>query len=214
MFNFKLRTRWKVYNDGKRAQMPYLDEESLKELEALIHKRTGITFLPSYECSSLLVTGEIPRETSYEKGFPFQYAENRIGNETTLVTDPLVRDDQAIVVNVKNKGLVILTGCGHSGIINTINYAKKVTEMNKVHAVVGGFHLREDGGIYEELIEPTLDELQQILRTTGPCHCTGWKVDKQNHRDIARKILTKQTSMNSSLKKLSIRKQLNFIPRR
>ena len=73
----------------------------------------------------------------------------------------MVRDDQAIVVNVRNKGLVILTGCGHAGIINTIDYAKKVTGIDKVYAVLGGFHLPADGGIYEEAIEPTVKELQE-----------------------------------------------------
>ena len=168
--------RWEVFQDGKRAKMPFLDEEHLKELGALIHKRTGITFLPSDESPSLLVTGEIPRKTSFEKGFPFQYVENGSGNETRLIPDPLVRDDQAIVVNVKDKGLVILTACGHSGIVNTINYAKKVTETDKVYAVLGGFHLPADGGIYEEAIEPTLNELQKIDPDyIVPCHCTGWK---------------------------------------
>ncbi|HTH22002.1 MAG TPA: MBL fold metallo-hydrolase [Nitrososphaeraceae archaeon] len=168
--------RWEVFQDGKRVQMPFLDEGHLKELGALIHKRTGITFLPSDESPSLLVTGEIPRKTSFEKGFPFQYVENQSGNETRLIPDPLVRDDQAIVVNVKDKGLVILTACGHSGIVNTINYAKKVAETDKVHAVLGGFHLPADGGIFEEAIEPTLKELQKIDPDyIVPCHCTGWK---------------------------------------
>ena len=168
--------RWEVFQDGKRVQMPFLDEGHLKELGALIHKRTGITFLPSDESPSLLVTGEIPRKTSFEKGFPFQYVENRSGNKTRLIPDPLVRDDQAIVVNVKDKGLVILTACGHSGIVNTINYAKKVTKTDKVYAVLGGFHLPADGGIFEEAIEPTLKELQKIDPDyIVPCHCTGWK---------------------------------------
>jgi 7,8-dihydropterin-6-yl-methyl-4-(beta-D-ribofuranosyl)aminobenzene 5'-phosphate synthase len=168
--------RWEVFQDGKRAKMPFLDEEHLKELGVLIHKRTGITFLPSDESPSLLVTGEIPRKTRFEKGFPFQYVENRSGNEIRLIPDPLVRDDQAIVVNVKDKGLVILTACGHSGIVNTINYAKKVTEIDKVYAVLGGFHLPADGGIFEEAIEPTLNELQKIDPDfIVPCHCTGWK---------------------------------------
>ena len=168
--------RWEVFQDGKKAKMPFLDEEHLKELGALIHKRTGITFLPNDESPSLLVTGEIPRKTSFEKGYPFQYVENRSSNETRLIPDPLVRDDQAIVVNVKEKGLVILSGCGHSGIVNTINYAKKVTEIDKVYAVLGGFHLPADGGIYEEAIEPTLNELQKIDPDyIVPCHCTGWK---------------------------------------
>jgi 7,8-dihydropterin-6-yl-methyl-4-(beta-D-ribofuranosyl)aminobenzene 5'-phosphate synthase len=167
--------RWEVFQDGKRVQMPFLDEGHLKELGALIHKRTGITFLPSDESPSLLVTGEIPRKPSFEKGFPFQYVENQSGNETRLIPDPLVRDDRAIVVNVKDKGLVILTACGHSGIVNTINYAKKVAETDKVHAVLGGFHLPADGGIFEEA-EPTLKELQKIDPDyIVPCHCTGWK---------------------------------------
>jgi len=168
--------RWEIYQDGKKVKMPFLDEECLRDLGALIHKNTGITLLPSEDSPSLLVTGEIPRKTSFEKGFPFQYVENRSGNETRLIPDPLVRDDQAIVVNVKDKGLVILTACGHSGIVNTINYAKKVTETDKVYAVLGGFHLPADGGIYEEAIEPTLNELQKIDPDyIVPCHCTGWK---------------------------------------
>ena len=66
------------------------------------------------------------------------------------------------MANVRNKGLVILTACGHSGIINTINYAKKVTRINKIYAVIGGFHLPADGGIYEQAIEPTIKELKKL----------------------------------------------------
>jgi 7,8-dihydropterin-6-yl-methyl-4-(beta-D-ribofuranosyl)aminobenzene 5'-phosphate synthase len=123
----------------------------------------------------IAITGEIPRETSFEKGFPFQYAEDP-DNENKLVPDPLIKDDQAIVVNVSDKGLVILTGCGHAGVINTINYAKKITGINKIHAILGGFHLPADGGIYEAAIEPTLKELQRAHpEYLVPCHCTGWK---------------------------------------
>jgi 7,8-dihydropterin-6-yl-methyl-4-(beta-D-ribofuranosyl)aminobenzene 5'-phosphate synthase len=182
--------RWEVYQDGKKAKMPVLDEERLKELGALIHKRKGVTFLPSDEYPSLLVTGEIPRKTSFEKGFPIQYVENRSDNKTGLVPDPLVRDDQAIVVNVRNRGLVILTGCGHAGIINTIDYAKKVTEIDKVYAVLGGFHLPADGGLYEEAIEPTMKELQKIdPNYIVPCHCTGWKASNRIIETMPEKFL-------------------------
>jgi 7,8-dihydropterin-6-yl-methyl-4-(beta-D-ribofuranosyl)aminobenzene 5'-phosphate synthase len=167
--------RWEIYPDGKRAKSPFLDEKQLQELEAGIHKTTSVSFLPSEESPSLLITGQIPRETSFEKGFPFQYAENP-SDEKNLVPDPLIKDDQAIVANVKNKGLVILTGCGHAGVINTINYAKKVTGLDKIYAVIGGFHLPADGGIYEEAIDPTLKELQKAdPEYIVPCHCTGWK---------------------------------------
>jgi 7,8-dihydropterin-6-yl-methyl-4-(beta-D-ribofuranosyl)aminobenzene 5'-phosphate synthase len=152
--------RWEILPDGKRAKSPILDERQLQQLGAKIHKNTGVTRLPSEESSLLAITGEIPRETRFEKGFPFQYAEDP-DNENKLVPDPLIKDDQAIVANVLDKGLVILTGCGHAGIINTIDYTKKITGINKIHARIGGFHLPADGGIYEAAIEPTLKELQK-----------------------------------------------------
>jgi 7,8-dihydropterin-6-yl-methyl-4-(beta-D-ribofuranosyl)aminobenzene 5'-phosphate synthase len=169
--------RWEVAPDGKRAKCPNLDEIQLQGLGAKIHKATGTTILPSKASPLLLITGEIPRETSFEKGYPFQYAEEAdANNKTYLIPDPLVKDDQAIVVDIRDKGPVILTGCGHAGVINTINYAKKITGVNKVYAVIGGFHLPADGGIYEAAIEPTLDELQKSdPKYIVPCHCTGWK---------------------------------------
>jgi 7,8-dihydropterin-6-yl-methyl-4-(beta-D-ribofuranosyl)aminobenzene 5'-phosphate synthase len=168
--------RWEIYPDGKRAKMPFLDETQLKKAGATIHKNTGITLLPNQYSPSLLITGQIPRETSFEKGFPFQYAENtHKDDKKNLVPDPLVKDDQAIVINVRNKGLIILTGCGHAGVINSINYAKKITGVDKIYAVIGGFHLPADGGIYEEAIDPTLKELQKANpEYIVPCHCTGW----------------------------------------
>jgi len=151
-------------------------------LGATIHKNSDVTLLPTDANSSLLITGEIPRNTIFEKGFPFQYAEkpcnNNDNNEKNLdlVPDLLIKDDQAIVVNVKNKGLVVITGCGHAGIINSVDYAMKVTGVDKIHAIIGGFHLPADGGIFEEAIDSTLKELQKIdPEYIVPCHCTGWK---------------------------------------
>jgi len=166
--------RWLILPDGKRAKMPILDEKQLQQLGVNIQKNSGVRLLPTYDSPFLLITGEIPRETSFEKGFPFHYAEES-DSDTSLRLDPLVKDDQALVVNIKNKGLVILTACGHSGIVNTINYAKKITGINKIHAIVGGFHLPA-GGIYEDAIEPTLEELvKNEIDYIIPCHCTGWK---------------------------------------
>jgi 7,8-dihydropterin-6-yl-methyl-4-(beta-D-ribofuranosyl)aminobenzene 5'-phosphate synthase len=167
--------RWEIFHDGKRAKSPILDEQQLQQLGAKIHKSTGISRLPSEESPLLAITGEIPRETSFEKGFPYQYAEDP-NNEKILMPDPLIKDDQAIVVNISEKGLVILTGCGHAGVVNTINYAKKITGISRIYAVIGGFHLPADGGIYEAAIEPTLKELQKLDPDyLVPCHCTGWK---------------------------------------
>ncbi|HYY85973.1 MAG TPA: MBL fold metallo-hydrolase [Nitrososphaeraceae archaeon] len=167
--------RWLILPNKNRAKMPVLDKKQLQEMDVRIHMNTGVRLLPSDELPYLLMTGEIPREKHFEKGFPIQYVENSSNNELDLLPDPLVKDDQALVVNVKNKGLMILTACGHSGIINTINYAKKVTGISKIHAVIGGFHL-PTGGIYDQAIEPTMKELEKINPDyIVPCHCTGWK---------------------------------------
>ena len=166
--------RWEVFPDGNKARMPFLDEDELKKERAKIHKNINPIYLPNNDFAFILLTGQIPRETTFEKGFPFQYAID--STNENLIPDPLVKDDQALIVNVKDKGLVILTGCGHAGIINTINYAKKLTGIKKIHAVMGGFHLPSDNGIYKETIEPTLKELQKVnLDFIIPCHCTGWK---------------------------------------
>ena len=180
--------RWLVFPDGKRVKMPFLDKMHLENIYLRIHQNTGIVLLPNENSPLLLLTGEIPRDTSFEKGFPFQYVEN--DNEKNLTPDPLVKDDQALVANVRNKGLVILTACGHSGIINTINYAKKVTGINQIYAVVGGFHLPADGGIHEAGIEPTLNELVKAdPQFIVPCHCTGWKATNRIIETFPKKFI-------------------------
>jgi 7,8-dihydropterin-6-yl-methyl-4-(beta-D-ribofuranosyl)aminobenzene 5'-phosphate synthase len=167
--------RWEIFPDGTRAKSPVLDEQRLQQMGAKIHKNTDVTCLPSKESPLLAITGEIPRETTFEKGFPYQYAEDP-QNEKNLIPDPLIQDDQALVANISDKGLVILTGCGHAGIINTINYAKKITGIDRIHAIIGGFHLPADGGIYEAAIEPTIKEFKEVQPDyLVPCHCTGWK---------------------------------------
>jgi 7,8-dihydropterin-6-yl-methyl-4-(beta-D-ribofuranosyl)aminobenzene 5'-phosphate synthase len=178
--------RWLVLSDGKRARMPSLVEKQLEFLGGSVHKSDKATVLPSKENPFLLMTGQIPRKTRFEKGFPYQYAENSDNvdhdNDNTdeknlnLIPDPLVKDDQSIVVNLRKKGLVVLTGCGHAGIINTLNYAKDLTGVDKIYAIIGGFHLPADGGIYEEAMNPTIKEIQNAdPQYIIPCHCTGWK---------------------------------------
>jgi 7,8-dihydropterin-6-yl-methyl-4-(beta-D-ribofuranosyl)aminobenzene 5'-phosphate synthase len=116
---------------------------------------------------SLLFLGEIPRESNFEKGMPNAYYE--FNGEARQ--DP-VEDDSAIVANVKGKGLVILSGCAHSGIINTVRYAQEVTGVERVHVVMGGFHLT--GPTYVDVIQPTIDALKEIdPRWVVPTHCTG-----------------------------------------
>jgi len=117
----------------------------------------------------VLFLGEIERTTDFEKGFPIAYREED-GKEKW---DP-IEDDTAIAMNVRGKGLIVLSGCSHSGIINTVNHAKKVTGIEKVHAVMGGFHLA--GPLFEPIIEATTEAMSKINPNyIIPCHCTGRK---------------------------------------
>lgn len=119
---------------------------------------------------NILVTGEIPRTNDFENGFPNHYSEV----DGNMESDPLIRDDQAVILNIKDKGLAVITGCGHSGIINTLKYAKELTGEDRIYAVMGGIHLT--GGVFEAIIPRTIDELEELKpRFMIPCHCSGLK---------------------------------------
>jgi 7,8-dihydropterin-6-yl-methyl-4-(beta-D-ribofuranosyl)aminobenzene 5'-phosphate synthase len=116
------------------------------------------------------VTGEIPRKTSFETG----YTPHRIFLNGSWQPDPLIWDERAIAINIRGEGLVVLSGCAHAGIINTISYAQQITGTEKVYAVMGGFHLA--GKEFENRIQPTIEELQRINpKLIVPSHCTGWR---------------------------------------
>lgn len=119
---------------------------------------------------SVLITGEVDRTTDFEQGFPV----HQKFDGGAWVPDPLILDDQALVIHVHNRGLVVLTGCGHAGIVNIVRYAQKLTRVGRVYAVLGGFHL---GG---PLFEPVIPQVVAALAELGPevivpAHCTGWR---------------------------------------
>jgi 7,8-dihydropterin-6-yl-methyl-4-(beta-D-ribofuranosyl)aminobenzene 5'-phosphate synthase len=119
---------------------------------------------------SVLVTGEVPRTTGYEPGFPPQQA--WLGGRWE--PDPLVLDDQALIVDVKDKGLLVITGCGHAGVVNICRYARQLTNDRPLYAVMGGFHL--NGPVFEPLIPQVLDDLGALSPSVVvPAHCTGWR---------------------------------------
>lgn len=122
----------------------------------------------------VLVSGEIERKSEFERGFPIHFARR----DHSWEPDPLIMDDQCAIINVRNRCLVIITGCGHSGIINTIHHAQRLTGIGNVYAVIGGFHLT--GGLFEPIIPVTIGALKQIgPRVVLPGHCTGWKATHQ-----------------------------------
>lgn len=119
---------------------------------------------------SILITGEVDRTTGFETGFPIHEAER----DGTWEPDPLILDDQALIANVAGRGLVVLTGCGHAGIINTVRYAQRLTGVERIHCVMGGFHL--SGPLFEPVIGPTIDAFEDLSPdVVVPAHCTGWR---------------------------------------
>jgi hypothetical protein len=118
----------------------------------------------------VLITGEVDRVTGFEKGFPIHQA----WRGGSWQPDPLILDDQALIAHVAGHGLVVLTGCGHAGVINICRYAQRLTGTGKLHAVIGGFHLT--GPLFEPIIADTVSALGQLAPDLiVPAHCTGWK---------------------------------------
>ena len=88
------------------------------------------------------------------------------------VADPLIMDDQAVVMHVSGKGLVVITGCGHAGIVNIVRHAQALTGVDEIYAVIGGFHLQ--GADLESVVTPTIDALREFAPSViVPAHCTG-----------------------------------------
>ena len=118
----------------------------------------------------ILISGEVARTTAFERGYPIHYARRSHGWEP----DPLIHDDQCAIIHVRRKGLVIITGCGHAGVINTVRHAQALTGVDKVHAIIGGFHL--SGTLFDPLVAPTVAALKGIApELIVPAHCTGWR---------------------------------------
>ena len=126
----------------------------------------------------IMVTGEVERTTPFEKGMPNALIEKN----GELVQDPII-DDQAIVMKLKGKGLVVISGCAHAGIVNTLMFAQKTTGEQKIHAVLGGFHL--SGPFFEKFHDPTVDALKKIdPDVLVPMHCTGWKAIQRFQKEF------------------------------
>ncbi len=118
---------------------------------------------------SVLITGEVARTTDFERGIPVHQA-HRNGDWSP---DPLILDDQALIVKVRDRGLVVLTGCGHSGIVNIVRHALAVTGESRLYAAIGGFHL--SGQAFEPSIAPTVAAMKEYAPSIiVPGHCTGF----------------------------------------
>jgi 7,8-dihydropterin-6-yl-methyl-4-(beta-D-ribofuranosyl)aminobenzene 5'-phosphate synthase len=149
------------------AELPSTSRRALEEMGFTVVEECQPSFLLD---GAVLITGEVDRTTAFETGF--QGHEALRGDRWQA--DPLILDDQALVVSLGDRGLVVLSGCGHAGIVNTVRYARRLTGNDAVAAIIGGFHL--SGPMFERIIEPTVDALVALGPSiVMPAHCTGWK---------------------------------------
>lgn len=175
-----LNRRLNIAPLGVQVPLPSLEEASLQKAGMKIHKVRLDSTLGE---GQVLVLGEIERVTEFEKGFA--WAEAEVGGN--WVKDPF-RDDRGMAFRVKNKGLVVIGGCSHAGIINTVKHALKVSGGGKVHAVLGGFHLT--GPLFDPIIKPTIEEMKKLGPDyIVPTHCTGWKAINEFAREMPDQFL-------------------------
>jgi 7,8-dihydropterin-6-yl-methyl-4-(beta-D-ribofuranosyl)aminobenzene 5'-phosphate synthase len=124
----------------------------------------------------IFLTGEVPRKTSFEKPDPDLFAE-----VDTKMTQDIFPDDQSLILDSR-RGIVLILGCAHSGIINIIHYAIKKTAKEKFYAIVGGTHL---DFLTPEQLEETIQVLKRMdIERIGASHCTGMKAAFRLHQEF------------------------------
>lgn len=163
--------RYAVMPDGRVA--PFynysFDRRALEPLGAdFVLSRTPVDIAPG-----IVTSGEIPRETDFEgprppKSFPGLY--QVINGEYKY---DQVMDEIALIVNVRDRGLIVLTGCGHAGVINSVRAAQAVTGEDRIVGLMGGFHLGFPG-TPPEFLDKTVAALKEIQpEFVSPMHCSG-----------------------------------------
>jgi 7,8-dihydropterin-6-yl-methyl-4-(beta-D-ribofuranosyl)aminobenzene 5'-phosphate synthase len=150
------------------TELPTLSRRALESEGFAVIERRDPSLLVD---GSVLITGEVDRTTDFERGMP---PPHQAWDGSGWSHDPRVLDDQALVVHVRDQGLVVLTGCGHAGAVNIARHARRLTGVDRLHALVGGLHL--SGGAFEPVIAPTVAALTDLAPDlVASAHCTGWR---------------------------------------
>ena len=160
------RERWSFLKDGRRrGPMNPTNRTEWEALGAEIVESEA----PHRMTDGCWTTGYVPRESFETEGrSPDRLRYRQGGSFLADDTD----EDQSIVVHVEGKGLVIVSGCAHSGIVNTVQYAGRIAGIETVHAVLGGFHL---GRSSEAEVTRTVDAIAKMEpKLVVPSHCTGF----------------------------------------
>jgi len=147
--------------------------------------------MPYLLMSGLSTTGEIRRQTDFEEvGIALKTREDG------EVKEDLVRDDTSIVAKIRGKGLVIITGCSHAGIINILLQAKELTGCDRIDGIIGGFHLIEAP---EARILKTMSELAKFKPARiFAGHCTGFRAQVELFNTFRDEFVPLRTGMQLS----------------
>ena len=122
---------------------------------------------PYWITDKMVFLGEIPRANDFEaRATTFTLGDG---------SADFVMDDSAVAIKC-SKGLIVLSGCAHAGICNTVSYAKEVCGENKVYAVLGGFHLKKVDEVFQKTVAFFQEEKLELL---GATHCTSFKVQRE-----------------------------------
>lgn len=164
------RERWMIWDNGKKYGPLITPKE---EWEAL-GGRVLTSDKPEIIDVGCCTTGYIPRKTF--EHFESKGLSNLYRNANSFILDD-ISDEIGLVINVKNKGLVVISGCAHSGILNTIYAAQAITGVKDILAVIGGFHLAL---ATNEYVDKVIEEFLKINPTyIVPTHCTGFSAMKK-----------------------------------
>jgi 7,8-dihydropterin-6-yl-methyl-4-(beta-D-ribofuranosyl)aminobenzene 5'-phosphate synthase len=165
--------------------------DSKEEIEKAGGK-LSLTKDPLVIMPGILTTGEVRRRTEFEK---VTVAVKTI--ENGMVVDDLMLDDISVVADVKDKGLVIITGCSHAGIINITKQAMEITDCNEIEGIIGGLHLIEAS---DTVIKRTVDELSKLNATwISAGHCTGFKAQVELYLAFGERFLPLHAGMKFEL---------------
>jgi 7,8-dihydropterin-6-yl-methyl-4-(beta-D-ribofuranosyl)aminobenzene 5'-phosphate synthase len=158
----------KLPNGGIRQMEDVPSVEALTSFGA----RVVLTREPqSLQDDMFHVSGEIPRVSGFERGYPGQV--RRVAGSAEWEPDEMLIDERWLGIHVKGKGLVVLTACSHAGVVNVLTHARASFPGVPLHAVMGGLHL---SGPNEAVIAPTVEGLKTFgLKTIAAGHCTGWR---------------------------------------
>ena len=127
-------------------------------------------------------SGRIDMVTEYEKLLP-----RLVKRENNDFVQDFFPGEQVIILNLKGGGLIVLSGCAHRGIVNAVKQAQKITGIEKIHAVVGGFHLVESK---PEIIEKTIADIIALSPNyVVPTHCTGFQAITAFAREMPKRFV-------------------------